>query len=275
MKILRYIFPVFFSLSGISSLAQYTFVADTVSGCDSLRVTFEFRSTALVDTVTSVEWDFGNGLTASGREDQEVMYDEAGSYTVSISVNGVAMEPKPGFINVHATPNARFLWADSLELGSYSVVFLAAPQPADTVDYIYQWLFSDGGTGNTRALIHRFPESGEYMASLRVTHPGGCMDQRSRALAVRDSLDCPNVFTPNDDGINDLFIVNSNGVTIYNLQVFSRSGILVYKAEAPILIWDGRNLSGQQLLPGTYYYIIREAGRSGGLEKKGFVNLYR
>ena len=263
------------SLSGISSLAQYTFVADTSSGCDSLLVTFEFRSTALVDTVTTVEWDFGNGQIGSGWEDQVVSYNEAGAYTVSISVNRVQMGPKPGFIQVHSTPDARFLSADTLELGSFSVVFIAAPQPSDTVPYIYQWLFGDGGTGNTRALIHRFPEANDYQATLRVTHPEGCMDQRSRVVTVKDSLDCPNVFTPNDDGINDLFIVNSNGVTVYNIQVFSRSGILVYKAEAPILIWDGRNLSGQQLQPGTYYYIISEAGKSGRLEKKGFVNLYR
>jgi gliding motility-associated-like protein len=90
-----------------------------------------------------------------------------------------------------------------------------------------------------------------------------------------DTLDCPNVFTPNEDGKNDLFIVKSNGVTVYNLQIFSRTGILVYKAESPVLIWDGRNLSGQELLPGTYYYIIRESGGSGNFEKRGFVNLYR
>ncbi len=78
-----------------------------------------------------------------------------------------------------------------------------------------------------------------------------------------------------EDGINDFFIVKSNGVTVYSIQIFSRSGVLVYKAEAPTLIWDGRNLSGQEMHPGTYYYVIRPASGSGRFEKTGFVLLYR
>ncbi len=261
---------------GIPGQAQITFFADTTSGCDSLEVTFTYRYTGFNgDTVTTVEWDFGNGMTGTGKQDQKVLYDTAGSYTVSILINGNTTFARPRYIQVHSTPSARFLWSDSLELGLYTVVFFSPPQPVDTVTFRYQWLFDDGGTGDTQALIHGFPQEGSYLATLRVTHPEGCMDQWSDLVTVTDTLDCPNVFTPNDDGINDFFVVRSNGVTVYSLQVFSRSGVLVYKAESPILIWDGRNLSGQQLLPGTYYYIIRPVGGSGNFERKGFVEIYR
>ena len=275
MKFLRYIILISLSFTGISGLAQITFFADTTSGCDFLEVTFTYRNIDLIDTVTSVEWDFGNGQTASGKEQQTVLYDTAGSYTVTMLVNNNTPYTRPGYIKVHSTPRALFFWSDSLELGSYTVVFVNVHQAVDTVPYKYQWLFQDGGTGNTRALIHRFPDAGDYQAVLRVTHPEGCMDQWSDIVSVWNLLDCPNVFTPNDDGINDFFIVSSNGVTVYNIQIFSRTGALVYKAEAPIIIWDGRNLSGQELLPGTYFYIIRSAGGSGRFEKSGFVELYR
>ena len=273
MKFLRYIILISLSCAGIPGLAQITFFADTTSGCDTLEVTFTYRS--FVDTVSSVEWDFGNGETGTGKEPQIVLYDTAGTFIVSVRINGNTTLPKREYIKVHSSPRSGFFWSDSLELGSYSVVFVAAPQPIDTVTYAFQWLFQDGGEGDTRSLIHRFPEAGDYQALLRVAHPFGCMSQRSRVVTVKDSLDCPNVFTPNDDAINDYFIVSSNGVTVYNLQVFSRSGVLVYKAEAPILIWDGRNLSGQEMHSGTYYYIIRPASGSGSFEKTGFVNLYR
>ena len=275
MKILRYIVLMSLSFTGIPGLAQITFFADTMSGCDSLEVTFTYRNTDFIDTVSSVEWDFGNGETGSGKEQQTVSYDSAGTYTVSILINGNTTLIRPGYIKVHSTPRAWFSWSDTLELGSYTVVFASVPQPVDTVPYDYHWNFEDGDTATTRALLHRFPEAGDYRAVLRVTHPEGCMAQWADIVTVKDSLDCPNVFTPNEDGINDYFIVSSNGVTIYNMQVFSRSGVLVYKAEAPILIWDGRNLSGQELLPGTYYYIIRPANGSGRFKKKGFIELYR
>ncbi len=266
---------ILLTLAGIPGLAQITFFADTTSGCDSLDVTFSYRNLDFTDTVSSVEWEFGNGMTGSGKQDQTVVYDSPGAYTVSMEINGNSSIERVHYIQVHAGPNAQFSFSDSLELGSYTVVFTAADQPEDSVTYAYQWLFEDGGTGETPSQIHRFPVSGDYRVDLRVTHPAGCMAQSSGLVSVEDTLDCPNVFTPNNDGINDYFIVSSNGVTAYILQIFSRSGVLVYKAEAPILIWDGRNQSGQELLPGTYYYIIREASKSGRLEKKGFVNLYR
>ena len=103
----------------------------------------------------------------------------------------------------------------------------------------------------------------------------GCTDSARRMITVVDLLDCPNVFTPNEDGRNDYFVISSNGLTVYNLQVYSNSGILVYRAEAPLILWDGRNLSGQELSPGTYFYIIKPAGGSGQFRKTGFVELYR
>lgn len=275
MKFLRYIILISFSCTGIPGLAQVTFFADTTAGCDSLEVTFTYRDLGYPEPVTSVVWDFGNGETATGTGDQTVLYDTAGSFTVSILINGNTSVERRDYIKVHSSPNPRFFWSDSLELGSYSVVFLAAPQPIDTIPYTYRWIFEDGGEGDTRTLIYRFSEAGDYQASLRVTHPFGCMDQSSRIVTVEDSLDCPNVFTPNNDGINDYFIVSSNGVTQYNLQIFSRSGVLVYKAEAPTLIWDGRNLSGQELHTGTYYYIIRPSDGRGSFERKGFIKLFR
>jgi gliding motility-associated-like protein len=275
VKILRYIILMTLSCAGFPGLAQITFFADTTSGCDSLEVIFTYRNTDFVDTVLTVEWDFGNGQTGTGKDPQTVLYDTAGAFSVSILINGNTTITRESYIKVHSTPRAGFFWSDSLELGSYTVLFISLSQPVDTVSYEYRWTFEDGGAGDTRTLIHRFPAAGDYRAALQVTHPEGCRSSWTDLVTVKDSLDCPNVFTPNEDGINDYFIVTSNGVTVYSMRIFSRSGVLVYRAEAPILIWDGRNLSGQQLLPGTYYYIIRPAGGSGQFEKKGFVELYR
>jgi len=275
MNILRYYILLLLFCVGFPCAAQITFFADTLSGCESLEVTFEYRNNDLIDSVATVAWDFGNGQIGTGPESQTVIYDMAGVYSVSMLINNNTTITRNDYIKVHSSPIAQFFWSDSLELGSYTVVFVAAPQPVDTVTYTYEWLIDDGDNYNTRALIHRFPESGDYNAFLRITHPESCMAQWGDIVTVKDSLDCPNVFTPNEDGINDYFIVSSNGVTLYSLQVFSRSGILVYKAEAPLLIWDGRNLSGQELLPGTYYYIIRPLNGSGRFQKTGFVELYR
>ena len=275
MKFLRYTVLLLLLSASIPGLAQVTFIADTTTGCSSLEVTFTYIDASVVDTVITVDWDFGNGQTATGKEDQTVIYDSPGTYTVSITVNNNTIITRLNYIRVFPYPDATFVWSDSVEVGSYTVVFANVAQDPDTILYLYEWILEDGGTGDTRVLVHSFPDQGQYRAALIVSNLAGCADTAMRLVEVMDVLDCPNVFSPNNDGINDYFIISSNGLTIYNLQIFSRSGVRVFQAEAPTIMWDGRNQSGQEMLPGTYYYVIRPTQGSSRFEKTGFVELYR
>ena len=68
----------------------------------------------------------------------------------------------------------------------------------------------------------------------------------------------PNTFTPNGDGQNDLFTPYPFCfVESVEFQVFNRWGQLVYTTRDPGLNWDGRNLKGQELAEGVYYYTCR------------------
>jgi gliding motility-associated-like protein len=68
----------------------------------------------------------------------------------------------------------------------------------------------------------------------------------------------PNVFTPNDDGVNDLFraAYNINDFDTYVLRVFNRAGHIMFYAERPAQGWDGHTASGTKCTEGTYFYII-------------------
>lgn len=69
------------------------------------------------------------------------------------------------------------------------------------------------------------------------------------------SYSLPNTFTPNDDGQNDLFIPYPYCfIESVEFQVFNRWGQLVFETNNPDLNWDGRNLNGNELSEGTYYY---------------------
>ena len=70
--------------------------------------------------------------------------------------------------------------------------------------------------------------------------------------------DLPNAFTPNNDGANDLFVPRGLCfVESVELQIFNRWGQLVFETEDPAINWDGRNLNGEALPSGTYYYVGR------------------
>ncbi len=92
----------------------------------------------------------------------------------------------------------------------------------------------------------------------------------------------PNVFTPNGDGANDLFIpFTSRFVDRIEMQIFNRWGGLVHETNDPMINWDGKNLKGNDLAEGVYYYTCKvfETRVNGVVENSdilsGFIQLIR
>ena len=90
-----------------------------------------------------------------------------------------------------------------------------------------------------------------------------------------DVLNIPNVFSPNGDGTNDYFEVDTDGTTEYEFTVFTRSGTRIYHSLSPRIFWDGNSLDGKELKEGIYYYVIEEKGGTSPFDKAGFMYLFR
>jgi gliding motility-associated-like protein len=88
-------------------------------------------------------------------------------------------------------------------------------------------------------------------------------------------LEIPNVFSPNNDQVNDYFEVTTDGTTVYEFTVFTRSGTRIYHSRSPSILWDGKSIEGKELKEGTYYFVIEEQGGTNPFEKAGFIYLYR
>lgn len=106
--------------------------------------------------------------------------------------------------------------------------------------------------------------------------PGIINEDHLSLQADSSMLEVPNVFTPNDDGLNDLFYVATDGNNIYNLRIYSRTGMLVYKSESKSIIWDGRLPGGEEVEQGIYYYTIESgAGDNSQLQQNGYFYLFK
>ena len=69
------------------------------------------------------------------------------------------------------------------------------------------------------------------------------------------NYELPNVFTPNNDGVNELFVpFPYQFVDRINLKVVNRWGELVYQTSDPDINWNGTNLNGKLLADGVYFY---------------------
>jgi len=93
--------------------------------------------------------------------------------------------------------------------------------------------------------------------------------------AAGDQLEVPNVFTPNGDQVNDFFEVTTDGTTVYEFSVFTRTGTRIFHSLSPRIFWDGNSLDGKELEEGVYYYVIEEEGGSNPFETAGFMHLFR
>lgn len=73
-------------------------------------------------------------------------------------------------------------------------------------------------------------------------------------------LEVPNVFTPNGDGKNDVFMVKGLSLEDFHAVILNRWGRKVYEWSDPYGGWDGR-INGKYANPGTYFYIVTARGR--------------
>jgi gliding motility-associated-like protein len=122
-----------------------------------------------------------------------------------------------------------------------------------TLPYVYAW--SNGQDSmiavNLNAGVH----------TITVTDANNCVLVDTtvlNALESCDSLMIYDVFSPNGDNFNDLWIID--GLTNYpnnELQIFNRWGSLVYEAKPYQNNWDGRSKNGNPLPSATYYYIFK------------------
>ena len=155
--------------------------------------------------------------------------------------------------------------------------------------FIYGWEFGDDSISDMETPVpHIYYRPGEYYVKLTIESELHCTDvSDSVKIKVDESLiDIPNVFTPDGDGYNDWFMVESKSLRFISMEVFSRSGLKVYGfyGEGEKLKdwtgWDGNiNNSSIKASPGVYFYIIRAIGWDDVLydskKYRGFVYLYR
>jgi gliding motility-associated-like protein len=150
----------------------------------------------------------------------------------------------------------------------------------DTISSFY-WDFGNGQTSTLESpdtVIYDTP--GTYSPSLVFNNRMDLIITKSQFIEVQkteDIISISNVFSPNDDGINDDFLVTTLDEVPLKMNIFTRAGILVFKSEGTSLTWNGYAASGQKLSAGIYFYTIEALGADPGniYNKKGFFYMYR
>ena len=113
---------------------------------------------------------------------------------------------------------------------------------------------------------------GDYFVS--VIDGNGCEEDTSFVISTITSECIPNIFTPNGDNTNDTWSLEDT--FLYEdseVKIFGRFGKLIFQSVGYSKQWDGKNLQGENVPEGVYFYII-EVG-NGFDQIKGTVTILR
>lgn len=144
----------------------------------------------------------------------------------------------------------------------------------------WYWTFGDFGSSNFEDPTHVYNQEGDYVVTLIATNEFGCIDSVAKIVSIIGDTDIfiPNSFTPNDDGLNDIFLpvmreVNRTG---YSLKIYNRYGQLVFVSYNIEQGWDGK-INGIPIEMGSIYsYVINYENLNGRkMMTKGSVSVIK
>lgn len=139
----------------------------------------------------------------------------------------------------------------------------------------YLWDFGTGDSSTVVSPVYTYIPLGQSTVCLTATSATGCIDTACAIVDVflNSVFIVPNVFTPNNDDINDIFSVKGVGLVEMNAEIYNRWGERIYEWHTINGGWNGRTTSGVLAAEGTYFCILKAKGVDGKeyFEKSSFM----
>lgn len=151
----------------------------------------------------------------------------------------------------------------------------------------YEWNFARDAAFNDILLsryesetIYSFAESGQFFVRLIVTDTELEETLTSDVFMIQiaeSELKVPNAFSPNGDGVNDVFKVSHKSLVRFQAYIFNRWGQELYRWNLSHIDdgWDG-TAHGRQVPEGVYFIVVEAEGADGvKYNIKGDINILR
>jgi gliding motility-associated-like protein len=224
------------------------------------------------DTIINYLWDYGDGNQAIIKSNPKHVYDFPGDYNVSlVALSALGCKDTANkVIHIKANPNIVFFFPKDTS-GLYAGDDFDVIVTGSTYDSI-KWLINGAiYQGSQGQNAFTFNQDGSYTAIAYDTN--GCKSSDSFLISFMNmpvELIARNIITPNQDGINDLWIIQDlNFYKPVEVRIFNRYGDELYSSNDYQNDWDG-TYEGEYLPRGTYYYIIKLKDSS---VYKGTINI--
>ncbi len=223
------------------------FKPSTLSGCQGLTIKFINTS----DKSVWQKWDFGNNQY-SYEKNPSFTYNMAGEYEVKLKIKGIDGNYYSSIrkIEIYENPKAMFeIDKFNSDLNNKTIYF----NNNSTNNILNKWEFGDNQVSEEVNPVHLYDVDDIFLVKLKVQSSKGCTDSvtiRNNFLKANYYIAFPSAFTPSINGprrgfytpggnTDEIFYPDFKGVADYKLQIFSRTGILMFESTDINYGWNG------------------------------------
>ncbi|MBX2978131.1 MAG: choice-of-anchor L domain-containing protein [Flavobacteriales bacterium] len=149
---------------------------------------------------------------------------------------------------------------------------------AATLPYAETWLWDmgDGTMYRGNEVVHSYLNLEDHWVTLSITTPNGCAAVDSVKLEAPAHLYFPNAFSPDGDGVNDFFGPVGHSISEFEMSIFDRWGMEVFRTTDMQVMWDGRVNGSGTAKTDVYVYKYRAVGHYfPAIEGFGHVTLLK
>ena len=246
----------------VYELPKSSLKSDITNGCQPLSVSF--TDEIQTSTNRTYLWNFGdNGI--SQVKNPIHTYEKDGIFGVTLTVKEThgtktcsSTDSLKNTIEVYKKPSSMFQPTPEVVKDIKAEIYFE-----NLSDYAIDalWFFNDGDTSDLYSPFHTFDTVGDYKVKLISISEFGCTDTSEKSVKVVENFSfyAPDAFTPDGDGINDVFHFSHSGILDegYKFEVYDRYGHVIFSTTNKNDDWNGEVYGRKIAKPGLYIYLVK------------------
>lgn len=264
------IFPVVLTMSqygctksvtdsvGLFPSPEAKFGIDGGLGCSPVYVQLLDSSAAATPYLTF--WNLGDNSSIN-IQNPSYSYENPGSYTITLTIvttSGCVDTSTyviQDAVKVIPYPRAGFI-AEPLEASIFSPIITFSDTSSLATHCALR--ISDGTYIDNCDYTHTFSDTGYFKVTQIVKNELNCVDSVTITVYIYPEfrLFIPDAFTPNGDGLNDIFKPSTIGIKEYSFEIYNRWGENIFTSSAVQDGWNG-SFKGNSAPQGVYVYLLK------------------